>query len=50
MTLDFPDTEQFKADFAAFGEVEFEEWEDTDERVELELLSTRVQAARYAGA
>jgi hypothetical protein len=39
---------EYEADFALGGEVEFDELED--EAVDLELLDARVQAARLAGA
>src|SRR5687767_8934403 len=44
MNFEFPETEQFKADFAAAGAIEFDEWDDGDEAEELELLAARVQA------
>lgn len=40
---------EYEADFALGGEVEFDELED-DAEVDLELLDARVQAARFAGA
>jgi hypothetical protein len=46
MTEDFLETEQFKADFAATGAMEFDELEDDEVDFELEQLSVRVQAAR----
>jgi hypothetical protein len=39
---------EYEADFALGGEVEFDELED--DAVDLELLDARVQAARLAGA
>ncbi len=50
MSLDFDD-EQFEEDFAAAGEVEFDEIdEDTDLGIELQLLAARVEATRNLGA
>ncbi len=49
MSLDFDD-EQFEEDFAAAGEIEFDEIDDdTDISVELNLLAARVQATRNLG-
>lgn len=46
-----PKENEYEADFALGGEVEFEEHEDErDVEVDLELLAARVQAARLAGA
>lgn len=46
MTDDFAESEQFKADFAATGEIEFDEIDDTDAAFEMELLAARIRAAR----
>ena len=50
MKRDLPDTEEFHADFALGGEVECEEAGEEDSILEIELLVSRVQAARYCGA
>jgi hypothetical protein len=50
MNASAAETNEFEADFALGGEVEFEETEDADTGFELELLAVRVRAARYAGA
>ena len=42
--------EDYDEDLEPVGEIEFEEWEDVDTAVEVELLVARVQAARYTGA
>jgi hypothetical protein len=44
------DDEQFEADFAASGELEFDEIDDdTDVGIELRLLAAKVQATRNLG-
>lgn len=49
MSPDFED-EQFEKDFAAVGQVEFDELDDdADIGVELHLLAARVQATRNLG-
>lgn len=50
MQQDFLETEQFKADFAASGAMEFDELDESDTDYELEQLAARVQAARSWGA
>ncbi len=50
MKEDFLDTEQFNADFAATGAMEFDELDDAETDFELEQLEARVQAARSWGA
>jgi hypothetical protein len=44
------DTEQYEADFALGGAVEWDELEDEDDGVELERLLGAVHAARHCGA
>ena len=44
------DTEQYEADFALGGAVEWDEAEDEDTGAELERLLAAVQAARRCGA
>jgi hypothetical protein len=41
--------DDFEADFALGGEVEFEEADESDLDAEMELLAGRVRAARDAG-
>ena len=53
MNFDYSEAEEYEADFAANGAIEFDELDDSDESdtaVELRLLSIRVQAARHCGA
>lgn len=49
MDRDAIEEQGFEEDFAAFGGVEYDEAE-WDEAAELELLASRVQAARMSGA
>jgi hypothetical protein len=42
--------DDFESDFALGGEVEFDETDEADAGLEMELLVARVQAARDAGA
>jgi hypothetical protein len=53
MDFDYPEADEYDADFAATGAIEFDEFDDVGEvgeAFELRLLATRVQAARYCGA
>lgn len=50
MRWDLPETEEFEADFALGGALECDETGDEDTALEMELLVSRVQAARYCGA
>ena len=42
--------DEYEQEFRRGGEVEFDELEDSDEGMEMELLAARVQAARCSGA
>jgi len=50
MQQEILETEQFKADFAASGGMEFEELDEADTDYDLEQLAAKVQAARFWGA
>jgi hypothetical protein len=50
MNFDYSEAEEYEADFAATGAIEFDEIDDTDATIEMELLDARVQAARDSGA
>jgi len=50
MKEELQEAEQFEADFAAAGEMECDELEETDADFELEQLAARMQAARSWGA
>lgn len=52
MNFDYSDVEKYAAELAA-GAIEiddFEDLEEADTAVELQLLAARVQAARHCGA
>ena len=42
--------EEYEQAFRRGGEVEYDELDESDEALEIELLGARVQAARNAGA
>jgi hypothetical protein len=50
MKRDAIETDEYEADFAAQGEVEFEETEAEDSEHDMDLLLERVKAARFCGA
>jgi len=50
MNFDYSEAEEYEADFAATGAIEFDELDDADEAFEVDLLAARVQAARHCGA
>jgi hypothetical protein len=52
MNFDYSEAEEYEADFAANGALEFDELDEleSDTAIELRLLSIRVQAARHCGA
>jgi hypothetical protein len=52
VNFDYSEAEEYEADFAANGALEFDELDDleSDTAIELKLLSIRVQAARHCGA
>jgi hypothetical protein len=50
MNFDYSEAEEYEADFAACGEIEFDETDESDAGMEMELLEARVQAARDCGA
>ena len=53
MNFDYPEAEEYEADFAATVALEFDELDESDESdtaIELRLLAVRVQAARHCGA
>lgn len=42
--------DEYEQEFRRGGEVEFDELDEADEGMELELLNARVEAARLSGA
>ena len=50
MDRDAIEQEGFEQDFAAAGELEYEEVEWNETELDMELLVSRVQAARMCGA
>ena len=50
MNFDYSKAEEYEAAFAAIGAIEFDEIDETDPDVEMELLQARMQAARHCGA
>ena len=50
MNFDYTEAEEYEADFAATGAIEFDEIDESDAAVEMELLAVRAQAARDCGA
>jgi hypothetical protein len=53
VNFDYSEAEEYEADFAANGALEFDdldEYDQSETAVELKLLSIRVQAARHCGA
>jgi len=53
MNFDYSEADEYEADFAATGALEFDEPDESDQSasaIELRLLSIRVQAARHCGA
>jgi len=50
MNFDYSEAEEYEADFAATGAIEFDELDDDgDAAEEMMMLAMRVQAARQAG-
>lgn len=50
MNFDYSEAEEYEADFAAAGPIEFDEIDGDDETFGMELLDARIQAARDQGA
>jgi hypothetical protein len=50
MNFDYSEADEYDADFAAAGPIEFDEIDEGDAAIEDELLAARIQAARDCGA
>jgi hypothetical protein len=49
MNFDYSEADEYEADFAATGAIEFDEIDDADDALDMELLAARTQASRDYG-
>jgi hypothetical protein len=50
MDFNYSEADEYEADFIATGAIEFDEFDDGETMLDLDLLDARVQAARHCGA